>query len=868
MAVDGETDTSYADSYYVPGHLGGQKVLCLIDTGCTANILSWNTYQKWKGRDKPALADSRDRFGTLADGTPMTFRGKVQTEFRLRTHPFEESFLVGEIREEVILGMPFLRRYGCSLDFSEPSLRFGDQKLVCTDRHGKALQTMLFAIRRIVMPAESEMMVQCRSSMQPSTRLGRVEPLGTLTVGVAASVNCVDEHSTTWIRCLNPNPTTTTIKSGQPLGRFCCIRSQDVLSTDGLATKPPLLRQCNTSKTTIRLPGHLSDLFRTASLDPEVRQHEEDLRQLLSRNADIFSETDNDLGRTNLVHHEIPLVKDTRPIRQPARRLGPVKEEEVARQVGEMQRQGLIEPGHGAWSSPVVLVRKKDGSWRFCVDYRRLNAVTQADAFPLPRIDESLDALAGNRWFTTLDLTSGYWQVPLSCDAQEKAAFVTRDGLWQWKVLPFGLTSAPATFQRLMERVLRGLHWKTLLLYLDDIIVMGPDVPTHLRRLEEVFCRLRTAGLKVKPRKCELLRREVRYLGHVVSEQGVATEPEKVQAIVTWPRPTDVTAVRAFLGTVSYYRQYIPRFAEIARPLHRLTQKGTPWSWPMEAETAFQTLRRCLVTAPILAYPDPAKRFVVDTDASKESLGAVLSQLDEDGSERVIAYYSKSMTQPERNYCVTRKELLAVVRAVGHFRPYLYGQNFLLRTDHAALVWLMKTSTPEGQVARWLSMLGEFCFEMKHRPGRLHSNADGLSRRPCPSECRQCSRFGPDIEERPLEVTHLAPVRVDGEQLLRLTDESNPGQLARTQACDAGYVTIVYDAVLRSRELPQDLLQRSGAELATLARLVPSMFIDEQDVLRVRLGDRRTPALCPPRWREELVWLVHRQAHAGAAAVV
>ena len=354
----------------------------------------------------------------------------------------------------------------------------------------------------------------------------------------------------------------------------------------------------------------------------------------------------------------------------------------------------------------------------------------------------------------------------------------------------------------------------------------------------------------------------------MVSEQGVATEPEKVQAIVTWPRPTDVTAVRAFLGTVSYYRQYIPRFAEIARPLHRLTQKGTPWSWPMEAETAFQTLRRCLVTAPILAYPDPAKRFVVDTDASKESLGAVLSQLDEDGSERVIAYYSKSMTQPERNYCVTRKELLAVVRAVGHFRPYLYGQNFLLRTDHAALVWLMKTSTPEGQVAQWLSMLGEFCFEMKHRPGRLHSNADGLSRRPCPSECRQCSRFGPDMEERPLEVTHLAPVRVDGEQLPRLTDESSPGQLARTQACDAGYVTIVYDAVLRSRELPQDLLQRSGAELATLARLVPSMFIDEQDVLRVRLGDRRTPALCPPRWREELVWLVHRQAHAGAAAVV
>ena len=191
------------------------------------------------------------------------------------------------------------------------------------------------------------------------------------------------------------------------------------------------------------------------------------------------------MGRTDLVAHSIPLKPGAQPIRQHPHRLGPHKEREAEEQVSKLLERGLIEPSNGAWSSPVVLVKKKDGSWRFCIDYRRLNAVTQQDAYPLPRIDESLDALSGSRYFSTLDLVSGYWQVPLDADASDKSAFSTRSGLYKWKVLPFGLTSAPATFQRLMERVLHGLHWKSLLLYLDDIIVIGPDFPTHLHRLSE-----------------------------------------------------------------------------------------------------------------------------------------------------------------------------------------------------------------------------------------------------------------------------------------------------------------------------------------------------------------------------------------------
>ena len=221
------------------------------------------------------------------------------------------------------------------------------------------------------------------------------------------------------------------------------------------------------------------------------------------------------------------------------------------------------------------------------MDYRRLNSVTRKDAYPLPRIDDSLDALTGSAYFSTLDLLSGYWQVPLDAEAQEKAAFVTRGGLWTWKVLPFGLTSAPATFERLMEQVLKGLQWKTLLLYLDDVIVYSPDIDSHLDRLAEVLDRFRAAGLKLKPAKCELLQPQVSYLGHVVSAQGVATDPEKVEAVKDWKTPTCVSEVRAFLGFVGYYRRFIPDFATVAKPLNRLTSKKAEFNWDKEEEFSF-----------------------------------------------------------------------------------------------------------------------------------------------------------------------------------------------------------------------------------------------------------------------------------------
>eukprot|EP00731_Ephydatia_muelleri_P024465 Em0016g736a len=359
-------------------------------------------------------------------------------------------------------------------------------------------------------------------------------------------------------------------------------------------------------------------------------------------------------------------------IKQSGRRLPFHQREEVKELLDGMLERQVIEPSQGSWSSPVVLVKKKDGSTRFCVDFRQLNAVTKKNAQPLPRIDETLDVLGSARWFSCLDLTSGYWQVEVAPEDREKMAFVTPYGLFQFRVMPFGLTNAPATFQHLMERVLAGLHWTTCLIYLDDILIFSATVQQHFTRLREIFDRLKQAGLKIKPIK--------------------------------------------------------------------LTEKGHVWHWSSDCDAAFLQLKERLVTSPILGYPVFNQPFMVDTDASGEGLWAVLSQYVS-GVERVIAFASRSLSKAERKYCATRREMLALVWAIKHFRPYLYGRRFTVRTDHASLRWLQSFHEPEGQVARWLECLSEYDFEVVHRPGTKHTNADALSRMPCP----QCQLSFPQV---------------------------------------------------------------------------------------------------------------------------
>ena len=530
------------------------------------------------------------------------------------------------------------------------------------------------------------------------------------------------------------------------------------------------------------VPSHLLDLLQRSSACLS-REQVDEVRNVLTQYADVFSKGDHDLGRTSLVKHHIH-TGDSRPVKLPPRRIAPARRLEVEKAVEELLAQGIIEKSFSPWSAAVVLVKKKDGSTRCCVDYRALNAVTTKDSYPLPRVDDTLDALTGAQWFSTLDLKSGYHQVEVAEEDREKTAFSSGQGLYQFKVMSFGLVNAPATFERLMERVLDGLLWKSALVYLDDVLVYGNSFEWALERLKTVLDRFRAANVKLSPKKCCLFQREVPFLGHIVSSEGVKTDPGKVESVKEWPVPRNVTEVRGFIGLCTYYRRFVKGFAQIAVPLHHLTRKGACFQWSEDCQRAFEELKEALANAPVLPYPDPERPYVLDCDASAEGVGAVLSQ-EKDGQEWVVSYFSKKFSAPEKNYCVTRKELLAVILALDHFHPYLYGAKFKIRTDHAALRWLKTLRNPEGQLARWIGKLEQHDYNIEYRPGKMHGNADSLSRRPCDSDCKHCSRrenepvsvraavltsdtrWGEDLKQAQREDADIGPIvtlREEGEE--------------------------------------------------------------------------------------------------------
>ena len=460
------------------------------------------------------------------------------------------------------------------------------------------------------------------------------------------------------------------------------------------------------------------------------------LVQILLKHEKVFQHPDRPLGRSDIVQHSID-VQGHRPLKQPPRRLPYHKLEIVKAELDKMIKSGVIRDSTSPWASPIVLVTKKDGTTRFCIDYRRLNDVTRKDAFPLPRIDESLDTLSGAKYFCTLDLASGYWQVGMLEEDKAKTAFCTRFGLFEFNVMPFGLSNAPATFERLTEHILRGMQWKEALVYIDDIIVFGTTFSQCLGRLSEIFRRFEQHGLTFKPKKCDLFKKEVEFLGHRVSAEGVSCDPKKIEKVRLWTPPTTVTEVRSFLGMTGYYRRFIKDYADKAHPLTNLTKLTVAFEWDSDCEAAFEFLKHALITAPILSYPDMKKEFILDTDASGFAAGAVLSQVYDDGEEKPVAYASFTFNTAEKNYCTTHRELLAVVRGVKQFRHYLLGRQFLVRTDHASLVWLKNFKDAPGKVARWIFKLEEFDYRLEYRKGVDHGNADAMSRMPIPKIPRE-----------------------------------------------------------------------------------------------------------------------------------
>ena len=396
-----------------------------------------------------------------------------------------------------------------------------------------------------------------------------------------------------------------------------------------------------------------------------------------------------------------------------------------------MLEQGLCQASISPWASNVVLVMKKDGRQRFAIDYRRLNSVTKKDAYGTPQIQAILDRLHGFSYFSVIDISAAYWGVPVREEDVEKTAFNTPRGLFEMKVMPFGLVNAQATFQRLMDTVLRGLNNTES--YIDDCVIYSCSFKQHMANLRAVFERLRAANLHVKIKKCQFCRRRVEFLGHEISEEGRKPLASAAAKLAKFPRPKTVAELQRFLGSINFYRAYIPNMAQLAAPLYELTRKGARWVWSSLREEAFDSLRNKLVREPIsLAFPNWKKSFVIEADASSRAVGAVLSQRNEaTGQLHPIEFFSSSLNKAQENYCAGQLEAWALVAACRKWSTYLRATAEIeLITDHCPLKWLRNQRDPRRTFARWILELEEYTYHIVHRPGRENHLPDYLSRVP------------------------------------------------------------------------------------------------------------------------------------------
>ena len=595
---------------YVDCKINNIPTECLVDIGATLSIISIKAWDIINQSSAMTLNTFKTEIYT-ASGNPIDVKGKMTVMVEVGGVKCITDMVVADIDIDAIHGLNFLKNNDYKLNIEDDTLELKGKtcKLNVAGRIGCYRVTVA---EDVELPSRAEIV---HMPIIKASDLAIIEPTQKSFItgkGIVAKA-LVYTGNKVPLRVVNFGQDTEKLYRGTYVADLSFVSSVHNLKMKELR-----------SSTQANIPDHLKEPYGRAIHGLTSEQCKQ-VAKLLMKHESTFSESDDDIGRTGIIRHRI-ITKEDRPIKQPLRRLPVHMNQEADKQIDEMLKKDVIQPSASPWASRIVMVKKKDGSKRFCVDYRKLNDITVKDAYPLPRIDDSLDQLSGAEWFSCLDLNSGYWQVEVEESDRAKTAFISRQGLFEFKVMPFGLCNAPATFERLMETVLAGLNWQVCLIYLDDIIVRGKDFEDMIRNLDEVLQKLHGAGLKLKPRKCQLFAKQVEYLGHIISKEGVHTDPKKKQVVKNWPKPETLHDVRSFLGFCSYYRRFIAKFAEIARPLHKLSEKGQKFLWTDECNSAFEILKCRLVESPVLAHPDFTKPFIIDSDASDQAIGAVLSQ--------------------------------------------------------------------------------------------------------------------------------------------------------------------------------------------------------------------------------------------------
>ena len=719
----------------------------LLDSGSDVSILD----EKMSSRvfDGPSGKSNVQLFG--ANSIPIEVTGKlnVGVTFDGRDKIFEGSFVIAKgLRHSVIIGKDFMTRHGMIIDFSNQLAKI--ESLSIPFDSPDVIRIKTFDAFSISAQSTIRIPVSIEETGDGNKKGNSIMiDGGFVNAGQTLFVpRCLIGDKRPMIEISNTSRGEVRFKAGEVVASGNRIRE---------FSKATNTFFCN------RIASH------TVSVGVEHDFGEEEQKEL----ADIVNKSGvikEKLGRVDCLRHDID-TGDSPPINQRQYRSPIAKREAMRAEAEKMLIAGVIKPSKSAWNSPVVLVAKPNGETRFAIDFRRVNAVTKKEAYPVPRIDDCLNSLGTGKYFTTLDLESAYWQVPMSDVSKEKTAFsIEGMGHLEFEVMPYGLVNAGACFQRLMDLCLNGLHWTHCLVYLDDVIVFGSTLKEHNERLSLVLKRIADFGLTLKSGKCKWAKTSVKYLGHVISGGTISTDPSKTAAVREFPVPTSVTEVRSFLGLASYYRRFVPNFAEVCKPLTTLTKtKGAPkFRWTEEANIAFQSIKALLTEAPCLTCFNQNAPLIVQTDASNYGLGAVLC-CEVDGEERVVAYASRQLKNSEMKYAPIMKECLAIVYALKTFHYYLYGQQyFAIFTDHCPLTYL-KSMDPKSQLLmRWICIMQCYNFTVAHRAGSKNGNADALSRCPISWDSDEGKEMCPTFAE-------VCQVTADDIALLQDTDEELRG---------------------------------------------------------------------------------------------
>ena len=708
-------------AYYINLLLDNRYIPALIDTGATVSVVRGDILDRFPILKDKFIESDKSCYVLGVGGNRVAVRGNVTCSFALpnfefRPHKFR---VISEVScSPIILGVDFLHSNKMIIDMASNRLQMkdclgGEIELPLSVEERGEQSAVCLARNEILKPNECTL-VKLKLDSGVSGE-GFAEPLSfqnrswKLANTLSEPVDCY-----CWGQIINVSGESIHLQAGSRVGTWQAV-DYVVNTVEGCSDVEELYSKLQ-----------LNDL----DIEPVKLKV---LKDLIGQYKDVFGRDNYDLGYCKTITHNID-TGDHPPIRQRYRRLHPPLKDLVSEELSRMEKQGIIAKSSSPWCSPLVPVKKKNGKIRICIDYRRLNSVTKLNSYPLPNIEDRISQFADTEFFSTLDLLSGYHQVALDEESREKTAFATDEGLFEYRVMPQGACNSPATFQNLMNVVLQGVSSRQASAYLDDVLVTGRTFDEHLRNLEEVLKRLRRHGLKLSTDKCNLLKSSVPYLGHVLTRSGVKTAPHNVKAILELPIPKTVREVKKLNGMVNYYSRFVPGIATIMAPLYAIT-KEKRLNWTVDCNKAFQIVKDILTSDPILAYPRFGRddSFIISTDASDVGVGAVLSQ-EQNGIEKVLGYASVALNKAQKRYSTTEKELAALRFGVRHFKTYIYGRKYIVRTDHRALIYLNQMKNVDNRLMRTFEDLQVGDYHLEYIKGTENYGADILSRNPLGSD--------------------------------------------------------------------------------------------------------------------------------------